>query len=448
MSVLTRIKSVILSENQGLVKKIGSVFLLQVVGAILSYLFQVGLARSLSVDDFGLYSLIINYVFIGSFLTKFGMDKWSMKVVAIEEQQLNLRKTNTNLHLASLLVFSGVVLIVMLIHFSGLYKLDVLFNEGILTVIILMVFFKGVLEINKGFSRALFSTTTSIFPTMVLVPFVSLTGLLLVRNSLAGQPLQLSEALYVFLGALLSGFLTYFIVYLFKLKTKSPTEISKYKPLEMLKKSAGIFSNGFAQMLMKRLDIVIIGFIATKADVALFSAALKINIIIKLALESTRMVIAPMIARLYNKGDYSGLNSYLRRVNKVIMLYALLVFAMVALFGEYLLSFFGSEYVAVYPVLLLITVANLINVGFGPTGVFMNMTGMDKIFLKIISLALVLFAVLSSLLLLKFGLSGVAIATIITAMFLNGCQTVFIYRRDKIYSGFLTVFLVKILRLS
>ena len=92
----------------------------------------------------------------------------------------------------------------------------------------------------------------------------------------------------------------------------------------------------------------------------------------------------------------------------------------------------GPEFVAGANVLRIMTVAHFISASSGMVGAFLNMTGGQVVFSRIVLAAVALNVVLNLLLIPTFGMMGAATAAGITLSLWNIAGAVVIYRKHGI----------------
>ena len=111
---------------------------------------------------------------------------------------------------------------------------------------------------------------------------------------------------------------------------------------------------------------------------------------------------------------------------------------LVFLFSKMILGFFGPGYIEARWALIILLIGQAVNALCGSVGVYMNMTGKQVVFQRILVTAFTINVVLNLVLIPKYDLLGAAIATTISTVFWNIVTTTYIYRKDKIIT-FLTL---------
>jgi O-antigen/teichoic acid export membrane protein len=109
-------------------------------------------------------------------------------------------------------------------------------------------------------------------------------------------------------------------------------------------------------------DVVtlIAGVFLTADDVARAGVAIRLAAIAAFIIQATQQFILPDLARSLHEKNHATTQSLLLRMNGVSLATMLAALAGAALFGNFVLSIFGTDYIAAYSVLLLFLVAQTI----------------------------------------------------------------------------------------
>lgn len=161
-----------------------------------------------------------------------------------------------------------------------------------------------------------------------------------------------------------------------------------------------------------RVDLLILGSLKSHADVGVYAVVVRIAGMVVLATYTVNTVIAPRIAAYYHQGEHARLQRLISASSLRTFLLCLPL-ALALMFGGGLLLrlAFGEEYVRGWLPLAILTFAQLVNVLSGPTGVILNMAGLERVTNRTFTLSAIMNAVLNFALIPKFGIVGAATAT-------------------------------------
>jgi len=312
-----------------------------------------------------------------------------------------------------------------------------LFNKEVaklVTYSVFALFFYGITLLNIDVFRAINKIYISEFYRNVLrytLFFGAILGLYFTDN-----PQFLVEAFllnFVFLGVLSTLYLFY---YFSKIKlTETSVEIS-FK--NIVNRSGPMAISAITYLLMQSVDVILLSKYTSFDRVAFYSVAIKLTTIISIVLASVNTVYAPSFSEWYNLKDFESLKNGIKKSTRLIFLLTFPAIIIVFLFSKFILGLFGTEYIVAQNSLWVLLVGQAVNALCGSVGVYMNMTGKQIVFQRILIAAFVINIILNLVLIPRYDILGAAIATTISTIFWNILTTLYIYKKDKI-TTFLTL---------
>jgi O-antigen/teichoic acid export membrane protein len=185
---------------------------------------------------------------------------------------------------------------------------------------------------------------------------------------------------------------------------------------------AGIFG-----MFITWVDRLFVGYFRSETEVGIYQAVAQFSVIFALTLSAVNAIFAPMIANLYHQGHMTRLNELFKISTKWVLylsfpVFLVIVFAPVAA----ITVIFGSQYVSGSTALVILAIAQLVNVGTGSVGYLLVMTGRQKSWLVITGSMFAASLLLNVTLVPRLGLNGAALSSAIafSSIFLLGLLTV------------------------
>ena len=121
-----------------------------------------------------------------------------------------------------------------------------------------------------------------------------------------------------------------------------------------------------------------------------------------------------MMSQFHSQKNYCEMNNIYQLATRWIITLALPVVLLFLLFPQKVMLLFGGEYLSSASVLMVLSVAALIQAVFGTAGSTLTMTGYSKVNLINALIAAVLNIILNIILIPKFCIIGAAIATLIS----------------------------------
>jgi len=185
-------------------------------------------------------------------------------------------------------------------------------------------------------------------------------------------------------------------------------------------------------LIMQSIDVIFIGKFLEIRFAAYYAVAVKLTLMIALALSSVNAVYASKISELFALNDITSLKQHLKKASRLIFIITTPAILVLVLFSKTLLGYFGIEYQMASTALVILLVGQVFNALCGSVGMYMDMTGKQKIFQKIIVIALVVNIVLNWVLIPKYGMIGAAFATALSTILWNVFGAAYLLKVNKI----------------
>jgi O-antigen/teichoic acid export membrane protein len=163
--------------------------------------------------------------------------------------------------------------------------------------------------------------------------------------------------------------------------------------------------------MIQQFDVVIVGSLLGPAEAGAYFAAQKTAMLLSLVLIAGGLVTAPTMSALYHAGKHAELQKLCRTLAAIIAVVTLFGFLVLALLGKYLLAFFDPQFVAAYPVLLIIGLGCMVDAMSGPNAYLMQMTSYERHYLWIMLAGYVLVIAAQFALVPRYGAMGAAMAS-------------------------------------
>lgn len=371
------------------------------------------LTRLLTPNEVGAYFLTLSVVWGASIIAQLGLNHSVVRLVA-ESLSLNKpRRAKETVQFVLLLVSAGVCGVVAILYFGvgdwlamSLFKSPLMAGIIGLTMIWIAVtaFQQISAEIFRGFQDI---RLASAFGGLVTS---SLSAILFAGTWLVQGHTNLHQVVILSLAA---GGTSVLIAWtLVWGKTQNLAGDGHLRISDILIISWPLLLTNLTLFILSQADIWILGTYHAQNSVALYGASSRLMLLISLPLMVVNAVIMPIIAELYSKRKMADLERTLQAVASVSTIPAVLVFFGFILFGRPLLSLiYGDFYRDGYPVLILLSLGQLINIMAGSCGYTLMMTGRQTIMMWISFTAGLITIGMVLLLVKSYGIRGVAFAS-------------------------------------
>ena len=196
---------------------------------------------------------------------------------------------------------------------------------------------------------------------------------------------------------------------------------------DYLRLSMPLFFIGMSYQVLNQMDTLMLGHFASEADVGIYSVATKVSSFMMIGLEIALPIVAPLFSQFSQTHNMELTAALFRTVTKWLCYSALAMFACIAIFRTELLHVFGRSFTAGNTALLVLAAGQLVNVGAGPTGALLTMTGRQKWEMANTFCMVAFNFVLNLILIPRMGVIGAAIAMAASIATINGLKLVQVY---------------------
>lgn len=227
------------------------------------------------------------------------------------------------------------------------------------------------------------------------------------------------------------GLLALIIVrrYLQKIALEHKAQEDRVVMSEHLRMALPMIITSLVTTLSGRLDIIMLAWYESVDIVGIYGTAVKISIGLEFVISAIKTIGMPKIAELYHGGKREELADTLAVSAKMIFWTTAPLMLILVIFAEQIMGFVGPEFVSGAPVLRIMAIAHFISASSGMVGAFLNMTGGQVAFSRIVLIAVILNVILNLILLPIFGMIGAAWASSIALCLWNVAAAIYIKRK-------------------
>ena len=197
------------------------------------------------------------------------------------------------------------------------------------------------------------------------------------------------------------------------------------------------------QLLLANADQFMLALFRSGREAGIYSIANKLALLLSFIILSVNAVSAVHFSELDCTGRKQELIAAARKSSRLIFLASLPIFLLLLLAGRSILGWFGRDFSAGYGTLVLLACGQFINVAAGSVAIFLNMTGGQKPFQKIMLMAALTNLGLNLWLIPHYGMLGAAVVDLLCLAFWNVAASVLIYRRQGAFISYIPSWLRK-----
>ena len=390
----------------GLYKKAGGTFILKFFGLGIAFIFQIVLGRILNPELYGEYTMYLTYSTVFSIITILGMDGNLIKEVARFEgdatKEKSLLRFSTQTSLLITIAVAGILL--LLRGFIGFSNYGLLLLISMIVIRSMIAILDGYLQ-GKGNVVRVTLLNSVINNILKMIFFVILILLNVDSLRAALFSFVLSEIITIFLRtAQISNRL--------QIKANSKLNLSLEEKRAFIKYSLTVALISGIGLMLQNIDKIMISNFLDLNRVGIYKVAQNYVNLISVFV-TPFIAFWPVISKLYNENNIGQIEIEMKRIVRIVTYLVVPMFFIFLFLGNDLLAIFGEAYVTKEAKLALIILAFsfLIDAISGPIGSILTMTKYAKLALYNNLTSLLINITLNFILISRFGIVGVAIAT-------------------------------------
>jgi O-antigen/teichoic acid export membrane protein len=390
------------------------VFLGRIFGAALAYLSQILLARWMGDFEYGVFAIVwVGAVILGG-LACLGFQTTVIRLVPeyiARGDQPHLRGVLRGSRVQGLLVSTMLTLAGMGAlyafgdHLSSYYLMPLFLGAVTLPMLALG-------EIQEGISRAFNWADLAMWPAYMMRPIVILV-LMWLSLELGYAPTAVTAMATVIIATYLTV-LVQFLALQRRIRPLVPAGPRAYQHMRWTGIALPIFIVEGFFLLLTNIDIIVVGYFMEPDQVAVYFAAAKTLTLVHMVYYAVRAGGAQRFSQYHASGDHVRLAAFTRDTLHWTFWPSLVMVLLLLVTGKWLLSLFGPDFEAGYPLLVILSIGLLVRAAIGPAESLLTMAGQQGICAAMYSASFFLNLVLNVVLIPRFGLIGAATATAIS----------------------------------
>lgn len=423
-------------RKSSLVRGSGTTFILRSFGFFLGYLFVILVSRLYGADAVGVFSLTTTVLLMFTIIGKLGTDTAIVKYISkfLVAQNHNAVKGLYQTVL-KLIFFSGISLSLILFFCAepiALYlfkkpQLTLPFKISAFALLPMMLRFVNS-EVYRGYGMiAIYAYAQHVSYFLYALILLGVASLFFNNEHLPIIAYSSGLILLTFSGTWLVNK---------RILSKASFPINEISAKQLLQTSLPMMLSSSLLLISGWLNTILLGIYANETEVGIFSVALKIATFTSFVLMSVNSVTGPRFATAFHNKDFKALRNHSIKAAQLNFYASLPVFVLIVVFKKFILSLFGNEFITGSFILLILLAGQVINNFAGAVGTFMNMTGNEKIFQRIVLLCTVINCFLCIFLIPEYGMKGAAIASSFYMILWNVITALYIYHKYKIAMWF------------
>jgi O-antigen/teichoic acid export membrane protein len=386
-------------------------FVIRVASAAILYLSQVVLARWMGVHEYGVYVFVWTWVLVLGGLSALGFAGASLRLVPEYRERGEhslIRGISWGGPLIAALAGSLVAGAgIAAIHLAG-ERLDGPYALPAMLILVALPLY-ALEDAMDGVARGHGWMALALVPPFILRPLLILAAMAGAR--LAGLELTAVTAAVAAVAAVWLAAIVQLVLVARRIRRETPSARPRTDARAWFRVSLPLVLVYACELAMQNTDVLVISRYMAPTDVGIYFAAAKTMSLILFVHYAVGSAVAARFSALNARGDRAGLQAFAREAAQWTFWPSLAAALLILALGQLLLSFFGPEFVAAFPVMLILVVGFLIRSAVGPADMLLSMAGEQKLCAALLVVMAGLNVALNLALVPSFGLVGAASAT-------------------------------------
>lgn len=403
--------------------------LVQAGGAAAGFAVQIILARVMGAEGFGVYTIALSVLLIGSTLSLGGMDRTFLRFLPVYRQSAQWGAFRGLLTGGSLAVL-GLSTLLALGCAAFVWAARPLFEADLAPTLWFACAALPVFTLAQAFAgavQALRRPVLAQFPIAIFRPVLLGVAAIAVWYLWGGFGGATAMALNAAVLALMCGLYLIFVARLRPRETRGVA--SEYAPAEWWAMTRSMWWIMIVALAMRRVDILLLGVFRGAEEAGIYGAAARLAELVVFALTALNVVFMPVAAELYHSGRRRELQRILGVAAWGLVAFSLPMSLALIFGGQWILGLYGEEFVAGHLALVVLVASQIANALSGPVGSLLHMTGHQRAASRVTTICFGLTIVLNLALIPPLGMLGAAIATGLTTTVINVALAIFAWRR-------------------
>lgn len=388
-----------------------SSFLLMAASAALGLLVHIGIARTIGVTEYGLYSLMLSWTTLFATFAQLGLDTVVTRLLPIyqvrDEWRLSrgLRRGSGRFIALTSLLMAAASTIWLLTHhhFAASPHARNVFIAGFLALP-----FITALQQDSAWLRAWRLPAASglynnlIRPIILIFIIIILFQINVQMNALS---VTISMLFATFLSLLASR---HHVQRAWPSSERSGS--SEYAWRIWLRLGFPLALTSLLSLASNRLGILLVGGLLGPTQAGPYFAAVQLVTVASFGISAVNSTLAPMISSAYAKNDFTLLQKLLRKGAWMNFWITSFIVSGLAILGRWILSWFGVSFESAWAAMLILLSAEFINAIFGPVGFLMTMTKYEHLALWAFLSGAICNILIAALIIPILGMTGAALS--------------------------------------
>ncbi len=379
----------------------------RVGGALAIFGVNILIARNLGAEALGTYAIFVALVAILALCLSIGFN--STASVFTAEYKATGNKSLLKGYIQTSLkytFFSNAFLLIALLA-TWVFAPQMLTDKNLIFAFLVIITALGaaILNLNSAISVGLGRQVTGLLPETLIRPLLIGMALFLIIN-------RLSDVYWVMALSAVATWLALVMAYFSVAKRISGyNKISPQYDLNRWKKASRPWlATSLLWDYMIDLVLILTSLMAGAVEIAILHVSFRYRVLAGFGMRTIYLLLMPEISKSSIDGDKQKLHQKIAQANWASLIYSLATILLFAVFGNWLLALFSSEFTIGLPVMIIISLTMLIRAIFGPAALVLAVNNLHLATALISLLGLFVTMAIIIVFFAQFSLLAVAVA--------------------------------------
>ena len=184
-----------------------------------------------------------------------------------------------------------------------------------------------------------------------------------------------------------------------------------------------------------QLDTLMAGILMGPIAAGVFGVDYRVGLVMEIPLAIANILVAPVLSSLFAQRKMVEMQTSTRRVSLLIFGSSIAMIAVIMVFAGPILRMFGNQFIAGLTPLRWVAVGATASAAFGPVAFLVIITDLQSIGLVVLLFTGIIDVVVSVLLVPMLGLTGVAVAYVVSNAFRSVALYIVLKKKRGVTSG-------------
>jgi O-antigen/teichoic acid export membrane protein len=425
----------IISRNKHtkeLVKGSAIALVFKAAGIIIQYIFFWLIARYFNATGVGVFSLLWTILIIAAVFSKLGFDTALVRIIpTLIEKNNRPQIPKLYQQVIRVVFFASIVIGCLLIIFAN--QLSSLFFQSkdyfnYFLIISITVIPLSILNLNAEVFKSFKKIT--LFSSFQNASIFVIASIIIWIGNLKFNHINIVFIAVAVATISLLSISIYYLVKLFRKEIKTANAI-EFNLSPYYKMALPMLLTNSLFLIMNWTDTIMLGSFLEESKVGVYNVALKISALTTVVLVGVNSIAMPKYAELYASNNMDELKYFAKRTSLLTFSLSSVAFLIIIIFPEFLLGFFGEEFIQGKSTLFILSSGMLFCTFSGSSILLLNMTGKEIASRNILIVTVIINIVLNLILIPQYEIQGAAIATASSTILWNLLAVIVIYKNFR-----------------